>query len=233
MRKAFRYYLICWLVLLAVFHGIVFATPNEIAGLHKFSGAFWIGYAMIVLSMVGQLGCAYAAFAQENASRFFYHLPLITVSYAATIASVLLGTACMAIPSLPEWVGVAACVLLLGFSTVAVVQAKAAADIVADAQQGVQVRTQFTGALMARARTLCHTAKQEAVRAQAKQIYTALRYSDPVSGEALRDVEQRLAAQFDAFERAVMQDDAVSSAGTALQVLSLIRERNEQCRLLK
>ena len=71
MKKTFNYYSICWLISLAVFNVISFVTPNEIAGISKFTGAFWVGYIFITLAFIGQLGCAYNAFKAENLKKLF------------------------------------------------------------------------------------------------------------------------------------------------------------------
>ena len=78
MKKTFNYYSICWLISLAVFNVIAFVTPNEIAGISKFTGAFWVGYIFITLAFIGQLGCAYNAFKAENLKKLFYNIPLIS-----------------------------------------------------------------------------------------------------------------------------------------------------------
>ena len=89
MKKTFNYYSICWLISLAVFNVIAFVTPNEIAGISKFTGAFWVGYIFITLAFIGQLGCAYNAFKAENLKKLFYNIPLISVSYGSSFHSLL------------------------------------------------------------------------------------------------------------------------------------------------
>ena len=66
MKKTFNYYSICWLISLVVFNVIAFVTPNDIAGVSKFTGTFWSGYIFITLTFIGQLGCAYKAFQADN-----------------------------------------------------------------------------------------------------------------------------------------------------------------------
>lgn len=42
MKKTFKFYAIIWVICLALFNVISFVTPDEIAGISKFSGSFWI-----------------------------------------------------------------------------------------------------------------------------------------------------------------------------------------------
>lgn len=71
MKKTFKMYAICWAILFVAFHVIAFVTPGEIAGISKFSGSFWSGYAFIVLSFIGQLICAYAALKEKTCRSCF------------------------------------------------------------------------------------------------------------------------------------------------------------------
>ena len=44
MKKSFKIYSLIWAICIAVFNVITFVTPNEIGGVSKFSGSFWVGY---------------------------------------------------------------------------------------------------------------------------------------------------------------------------------------------
>ena len=124
-----RLYIIFWAVLLALFNVVCFVTPNKAAGLDKFGGAFWVGYAFITAAFIGQLLCAYIAFKAENLKKLFYNLPLITLSYIGLVLTLVFGGAAMVIPDLPGWAGAVICLLILGFNTLAIIKAKAAARL--------------------------------------------------------------------------------------------------------
>ncbi len=133
MSKRMKYYLAAWAVVLAVFNTVVFAVP----GAGKFTAPFWIAYAAVTVAFAGQLGCAAKALAEGNGRRFFYRVPLITVSYAGLIVTLIIGSLCMAVPALPYWVAVVAAALALGFAAIAVVKAGAAGERVAEIDAGV------------------------------------------------------------------------------------------------
>lgn len=71
----FKKYVIAWAVLLVIFNVIVFVVPSQIAGMSKFGGSFWSGYVFIMLTLIGQLVCAYFAFKAQTAERMFLNLP--------------------------------------------------------------------------------------------------------------------------------------------------------------
>ena len=57
-----------------------------------------------------------------------------------------------------------------------------------------------------------------------------MRYADPMSSEALLDVESRIRTEFDALTDAVLADNAEAVAASADELLTLIGERNQRCR---
>lgn len=233
MKNVFKYYVVCWAVLAAVFNLIVFIVPNEMIGMNKFGGAFWSGYVFIMLAFVGQLVCAYFAFKAENKQKFFYNLPLITISYAATIASVIVGTLCMVIPNLPNWVGIIICLVILAFSAVSVVKAKAAADVVSEIDKKIKVKTLFIKSLTVDAESLMARAKTDEINAELKKVYEAVRYSDPMSDEALSGIESQITLKFDLLSKAVAEENAEAVRSAAEELVILINDRNKKCKLLK
>ena len=148
MKKGFNSYIIAWAILLVMFNVIVFAVPAGNAEMTKFGGAFWSGYILIMLTFVGQLFCANLAFRAENKERLFLNLPLITISYSTLIASIVIGSICMAVPDMPNWAGAVVAVLLLGFNAISIVKANAAAEIVQNVGEKVKAKTQFISALL-------------------------------------------------------------------------------------
>lgn len=233
MKNLFKYYVVCWAVLAAVFNLIVFIVPNEMAGMNKFGGAFWSGYVFIMLAFAGQLVCAYFAFKEENKQKFFYNLPLITISYAATIASVIVGTLCMVIPNLPNWVGIIICLVILAFSAVSVVKAKAAADVVSEIDKKIKVKTLFIKSLTVDVESLMARAKTDEINAELKKVYEAVRYSDPMSDEALSGIESQITLKFDLLSKAVAEENAEAVKFAAEELVILINDRNKKCKLLK
>lgn len=228
----FKKYVIAWAVLLLIFNVIVFVVPSQIAGMSKFDGAFWSGYALIMLTLIGQLVCAYFAFRAQTAERMFLNLPLITVSYTALIIAVVCGAACMAIPDVPNWVGIIAGALILGFMVIAVIKAGAAAELVEDTGRRVKEQTVFIRLLTADAESLMAKAKDDEAKAATRKVYEAVRYSDPMSVEALSGLESQITLKFREFEQAVT-GGAATTGKIADEVVILLDERNKKCKVLK
>lgn len=233
MKKNFKLYVICWAILLAVFNAICFVTPSQVAGLSKFGGAFWSGYVFITLAFIGQLVCAYIAFKADNLKKLFYSLPLITISYSGLILTVVVGAACMAIPNLPNWVGIIVCLLILAFNAIAVVKATAAAEFVSAVDDKVKVQTQFIKMAAVDAQNITNRAQSAAAKAECKRVYEALRYSDPMSAPALEAEQAKISAVLGELAAAVSAGDDEKVTAAANELILLIKERNNKCKALK
>lgn len=230
MNKNFKYYIAAWAVLAVIFNVIAFAPP-AVAGANKFDGAFWSGYVLIMLALIGQLVCAYFAFKAKSKEQIFLRLSLVTVSYSALILSFVIGAACMLIPNLPNWVGIILCALILGFTAVSVIKANAAVELVRETDTRVKEKTAFIRMMTVEANNLMAKAQNGEAKAMCKKIYEALRYSDPMSCNALSGTEAEISEKFSAFAAAVKNGENASEL--ADELLALIGDRNRMCKVMK
>ena len=233
MKKGFQRYTAAWAALLILFNLICFVTPAEWYGFNKFGGSFWAGYVVIMLAFLGQLACAYKAFRAENTKKLFYNLPLITVSYTGLILTLVFGGACMAVPDLPNWLGAILGAVVLAFTAVAVIKASAAADIVESVDKKVAEKTAFLRVATADAEVILASAKSAEIKAECRKVYEALRYSDPMSNEALSVTEAKITVKLDELKAAAAADDAEKTKTAAEDLMLLIKERNTKCKALK
>ena len=232
MKKRFGLYAIWWATLLVLFNVIAFVSVGW-AGYEKYTASFWIGYAFIMATFVGQLVCAWLALKETNAQKLFYRIPLIRLSYSGLIATFVWGGLCMLISPLPYWVGVILCTIVLAVNVISVVKASMAIDEVERIDRKVKQQTFFIKSLTADAETLMARAKSEEAKQVCKTVYEAVRYSDPMSNEMLAGVEGQITVKFAALLDAVAEDDAAKITEAAEEVLILVKDRNNKCKLLK
>ena len=233
MKKNFKYFAVIWAILLALFNVICFVTPDEMNGMSKYAGAFWVGYIFITAAFVGQLICAFIAFKAENIEKMFYNVPLISLSFIGLIVMAVVGALTMAIPNLPNWIGIIVCAIVLAFTAIAVVKASMAADNVQQVEQKVKAQTFFIKSLTVDADTLLSQAKSDDIKAECRKVYEAVRYSDPMSNDALAAAESQITLKFSALSDAVKADNTADVKTLASELLVLIADRNKKCKLLK
>lgn len=233
MKKYFKYYAISWAIALVVFNVIAFTVTAETVGFEAVTASFWVGYAFITLAFIGNLICSLLFFKEENKNKIFLNLPIITISYSALVVSLIVGAVAMAMPSIPYWVGIIVDVLVLAFYVIAILKASAAADIVSDIDKKIKTQTFFIKSLTVDAETLMARAKNDEIRAEAKKVYEAIRYSDPMSNDALAGIEAQITIKFNEFSQAVENNSIDESKSKSAELLILINDRNKKCKLLK
>lgn len=225
MKRNFKSYALIWAIMLAAFNAVVFLVRPVIPGyVVNYDVRFWIAWGFILAAFIGNLVCAYFAFKAQNLKKLFYNLPLITVSYAGLIVMPVLGGALMLIPGCPAWIAAAV-------TAAAVVRADWAGKAAGAVEEKVKAQTQLIKLLTVNAETLLAKAKTPDEKATAKKVYEALRYSDPMSSEALSVIEAELTEKFKAFENAVNAGQGAAEAAQSL--LETLSERNGKCKAMK
>lgn len=232
MKKVFKFYSVIWAVLLALFNVISFVSVGW-AGISKYTPSFWIGYAFITLSFIGQIVCAYFALKDNDIKKTFYNVSLIAASYTGLILSFIFGGLCMIISLLPYWVGILLCAIVLGINVIAIIKASAVVDIVSSIDEKAKESTFFIKSLTVDAESLMSRAKSETIKAECKKVYEAIRYSDPMSNGALVSIESEITIKFSNFSDAVVSDKFNVASECATELVILIDERNKKCKLLK
>ena len=227
MKKNFKLYLVAWAIAFALFNVLSFVVPSEK------TTSFWIGYIFISLTFIGQLVCLYKVFKADSATKIFYNLSLAKIGYIGLIASFIVGGLCMLISPLPYWVGVVVCAVILAANILSVLKATVAVAEVERIDSQIKVQTSFIKMLTIDADTLMAQAKSEVVKAECRKVYEAIRYSDPMSNDALATVESQISAKFTELSDAVKTDDFTSVTEIANEVVILIGDRNKKCKVGK
>ena len=221
-----------WAVLIVLFNVITFFIGGIENGNYD-DATFWIGYVFIMLTFLGQLGVAWSVCSTDSLQKLFYNLPLIKVSYSGLIAAVIVGSLCMALSGAAYWIGVIVCCIVLAIIVIAGMKAKIAADAVSAIDEKVKVKTFFIKALTVDAEGLMARAQTEEIKAECKAVYEAVRYSDPMSHEALAATETQITLSFAELTNAVCTNDVAGVKAKAQVVRILVDDRNKKCKLLK
>ena len=234
MKKSIKFYALIWAILLAVWCTVVFLVRPIVPGyVINYDARFWIAFVFIVAAFIGNLVCAYFAFKTENLKKMFLNLPLITVSWSALIAMMVVGTGLMLIPNCPAWIAAIVCIVVLAFNAIAVITAVWAANTVNKVDEKVKIQTSYIRNLTIDTESILVRAKSEPVKAECKKVYEAVRYSDPMSNESLSVIEAKITVKVDELASAVGADDAEKAKEIADEIVVLMGDRNKRCKNLK
>ncbi len=226
MQKNFKSYCVIWAICLIAFNAIAFIVPGGM------KTNFWIGYLFITLAFSGQLVCAKVTFKADNAKKFFYNFSLISISFIGAVIMLIIGGITMAVPIIPVWVGIILCLLDLAFTAIAVINASVASGVVSDIDKKIKADTLFVKTLTADAMALMSKAQTQQQKDITQKVYETIRYSDPVSNDALHYVESQITICFKEFESAICENRENATI-IGQQLIILINERNTKCELFK
>ena len=221
-----------WVILgavLVVYNVIVFAVP-----FHK-NPVFFLSWLFTLAAIGAQTYVIRTAFYRgEGVKSKFYGWPIAKIGVMYLAAQLVLGLAFMALGfavAVPVWLPLVLYVVLLGASAVGFVAADATRDEVVRQDVKLVKDVSFMRALQAKTASLPGLTQDAQLAGQLEKFAEEVRYSDPVSGEGLEDVEARLAASVDELSRAL--SDREDASGLVQRASTLLAERNRLCKLGK
>lgn len=234
MKKGVKIFIIAWAVLLAAFNLIAFAFGGFDTVAKYTSPTFWIAYGAIMITFGVQLASALYAFRAESSNKKFYNISLIRIGYVGLILSFIWGGLCMLLfPLLTYWITLIVCLIIVATNVISILKAAVAVDMVEKVDEKLKTQTFFIRALASDAETVMAQAKSDEAKAECKKVYEAIRYSDPMSNNALREVESEIADKFTKFSKAVSLDDVDMIKELACDMIVTLENRNNSCKLLK
>lgn len=233
MKNKLWIYIIGWFAMLALFNVIVFVTPNEIAGVSKFSAMFWVAYALVTVEFIILLLSSAVAMKEKSLKKAVYSMPAYWGSYVCLIAMAVVGGICVAVIAIPKWVGIIACSTILAVHISIIVATQVLSGKIVATEQRVKQSTMLIKSLTVEAQTLVGLSSDANMSKCTKEVYEALRYSDPMSHPALQQVEGNICNVYNAYATAVKANDANGTQERTKELLALINERNVKCKLYK
>lgn len=210
-------------IIFVVYTVLTFALP------FAKNAVLWVSYIFGAAAIAAQLYVLPKSFAQgESARSKFYGFPIAKIGAAYLLVQLALGLVFMVLAKLvPLWLPLVLYVVLLGVAAVGFIAADTMRDEVERQDSKLKADTTVVRALQARAAVLAASRESGEVKAQLQALADALRYSDPVSGDATRDVETKLTACMDELEQTSSDEGA---AAILRRMSALLAGRNQLCK---
>lgn len=152
---------------------------------NKYAGAFWPSYVCIMFAFIGQLVCAVFAFKETNSQKFFYKIPLITISYTGLIFTLIFGVIGMFFPDFPIWLAVAICVIIFVITLISILRSKLVATVVSEKDDELAKKLSFSKELLEDVRKLYETNKENI---NLKKLFEETKYADPMKLDSNKDI---------------------------------------------
>ena len=235
MKKMFGLYAGLWAFFLVLFNVVSIVVPFIQYGYGNFiwTWQFFVKLVLINLSFYGHLACSIVTFLNKNANKRFLNMPLFTFSLVGLGAIVFFSFIMRYIPIQSTLFDGVACLAVAIVTLVAIFKAKMAAVVVNEVEEKVAEKTTFIKSITVDAEILMSSASSDELRAECKKVYEALRYSDPMSNNGLKSVEDLIGERFSELSSAVKANEIENSANLADEIVALVDSRNKRCRSLK
>lgn len=216
---------------------IVFITYSIIAFLLPFerNAVFWISYLFSAISIVIQLYVVKVSFGGANSAKSkFYGFPILRIGIVYMLLQVVVSIAFMVwAKALPLWLPLVVYILFLAVAAIGMI----AADTVREEIERQDVQIKANVSCMTELRSAVYAlpgkCESEEIRGKLQELADEFKYSDPVSSQALKGVEENLKRLVEQLQSSVLNSAEDEISDLCKKVSVELGERNRLCKLNK
>lgn len=209
-------------ILFVLFNLIAFLIPTEK------SATFWTAYVFSVIAFAVQIPLWEIAFGKKDTLKSkFLGIPVIHVGIAYLIIQLIAFAVFMVFPTLPVWLAVIVCAIILATSALCIIAGQAGANEINRVEEKIKVKRAFIQFLQTDIEMLAENETDTETKAELKKLAEKVRFSDPMSHEMLGELESRISAKV---EEMKISSNKIFLIG---EIDLLLTERNKKCRILK
>lgn len=206
----------------ALLNVIAFAIPTAK------TATFWIAYVFTAVAFALQIGIWNLAFkGTDTLKSKFLGIPLISVGITYLIIQIIAFAIFMAFPIAPSWIAIIVCALILGISAICLIGTETGREEVNRIEEKVEKKVFYIKSLQIDIEMLASAETDADTKAALAKLAEKIRFSDPMSSEALADLEAEI------INKAKELKTAENKSAIITDLNSLITERNGKIKLLK
>ena len=210
--------------------GIVFALFNVIAFVIPTdkTATFWTAYAFSVVAFAVQIPLWKIALGKKDTLKSkFLGIPVIHVGLTYLIIQLIAFAIFMIFSTLPVWLTVVVCAIILAISALCAIAGQAGANEINRVEEKIKVKRAFIQFLQTDIEMLTENEANAETKAELKKLAEKVRFSDPMSHEMLGELESRISAKVEEMKT------ATDKKGLIAEINTLLTERNKKCKILK
>ena len=225
MKKNFTRSAICLGVLLLLYILLAFLIP------FPKTAVFWLSFGFTLVAFAVTGWALYTAFLKKPGSTSrFYGFPIARIGVIYGGGQLVCGLAFMALGKwIPTWLAVLVYAAMLGAAVIGLMGAETVVDTIQSQDQKLKQDVRFMRELQSKVNQMAAQCSLPEV----KQFCENIRYSDPVSSEALAEIDLDLSAAVDNLQSAIVDGDNIAIRQLAQKADNVLSERNRLCKLNK
>ena len=205
-----------------LFNIIAFAVPTAK------TATFWIAYVFTAVAFASQIVIWKFAFkGADTLKSKFLGIPLISVGITYLIVQIIAFVVFMALPLMASWIAIVVCALILGISAICLIGTETGREEINRVEEKVEKKVFYIKSLQVDIEMLVSSEIDADTKTALTKLADKIRFSDPMSNEALAELEAEITAKVNELKLA-------ENKAEIIKVLdSLITERNKKVKLLK
>lgn len=227
-KNAIRWWVVLGVVLV-VYNVLAFALP------FPKTAVFAVSYLFTTIAILAQIYVIRTAFYRgEGVKSKFYGFPIAKLGVIYLAVQLIAGLVFMALGLIvPVWLPLALYVVLLGIAAAGFVAADAARDEVVRQEVKLEKDVSRMREFQAKGRALVTLNQVPEAARPLEKLAEDLRFSDPVSSEALTEIEDQLAECLAQLQGAVSAQKTEQILSVCQEAERILAERNQLCKLSK
>ena len=220
-KNGFMSYLALGIVF-ALFNVIAFVVPTDK------TATFWTSYVFSVVAFAVQISLWKIAFGKKDTLKSkFLGIPIIHVGITYLIIQLIAFSVFMICPTLPVWLAVLVCAIILAISVLCAIAGQAGANEINRIEEKIKVKRAFIQFLQTDIEMLAEAENDAETKSMLKKLAEKVRFSDPMSHEMLGELESRISAKVEEMKSVADKKALIE------EVTTLLTERNKKCKILK
>lgn len=225
MKKNFTRSAICLGVLLLLYILLTFLIP------FPKTAVFWLSFGFTLVAFAVTSWALYTAFLKKPGSTSrFYGFPIARIGAIYGGGQLVCGLVFMALGKwIPTWLAVLVYAAMLGAAVIWLMGAETVVETIHSQDQKLKQDVRFMRELQSKVNQMAAQCSLPEV----KQFCENIRYSDPVSSEALAEIDLDLSAAVDNLQSAIIDGDNIAIRQLAQKADNILSERNRLCKLNK
>lgn len=223
-----------WLLLLAL--GLFLIVLNIAVFLFPFrlEQSFWVGYGFLTASVLLFAGMTFMSFKGRAMKEKFHGFPLFYMAARYLPLLQIVYFLFMLFPGIPLWISLSVSVAVLCVYGIGLIFAAVGREQVNRVENRALGKVSFLRGMEISITALSERQKAPEAREALRALAEALRFSDPISGDQLADIEARLSASCETLCGLADENQPADAViAECARMKNLLSQRNALCRAMK
>ena len=216
-----------YVILLGVFNLLVFTISKSR------NDVFWLSYGFMTLAFVVQIVSMFMSFKSADVETAFFGIPLASFSVFYLCAELVIGALFMIFQMASFTLALVIQVLVLAVFLIIAIISLLSRDTVQQISDNVKEHVSNLKSVLVDIEMLMDGCTDPELKADLRKLSETVKYSDPISNEAVADVEQRIMRKISELRINIDDNQIVDAKQSCADLERLYVERNKKLAISK